>query len=101
MAVADLRAETREFGRTRLRELALDAAREVALDRGWAAVRMGEVALAVGISRQSLHAEFGTKGDLGHALVVRETSAYFDGVAGDSAPGWERRFRYGRSVVIA
>lgn len=81
MAVADLRAETREFGRTRLRELALDAAREVALDRGWAAVRMGEVASAVGISRQSLHAEFGTKDDLGQALVMREASAFFEELA--------------------
>ena len=81
MAVVDLRAETRAYGRARLRELALDAARAVVLDRGWGAVRMGAIATAVGVSRQSLHAEFGTKDDLGHALVVRETSAYFDGVA--------------------
>lgn len=81
MAVADLRAETREFGRNRLRELALDATREVVLDRGWAAVRMGEVAAAVGVSRQSLHAEFGTKEDLGQALVMREASEFFGELA--------------------
>jgi len=81
VAVADLRAETRAFGRARLRELALDAARGVVLERGWAAVRMGEVAAAVGISRQSLHAEFGTKDDLGQALVMREASAFFDELA--------------------
>lgn len=80
MSVVDLRAETRAYGRSRLRELALDAAREVVLDNGWAAVRMGAVAKAVGISRQSLHAEFGTKEDLGNALVLRETSTYLDGV---------------------
>lgn len=80
MSVTDLRAETRAFGRARLRELALDAAREVVLERGWSAVRMGSVAAAVGISRQSLHAEFGTKEDLGDALVLREASMFFDGI---------------------
>jgi hypothetical protein len=76
----DLKAETRAFGRARLRELALDAARDVVLDRGWAAVRMGAIATAVGISRQSLHGEFGTKDELGDALVMRETTAFLDGV---------------------
>lgn len=81
VTVTDLRAETRAFARSRLRELALDAAREVVLDRGWAAVRMGAIATEVGISRQSLHAEFGTKDDLGNALVLRETAEFFQGVA--------------------
>jgi AcrR family transcriptional regulator len=80
VTVVDLRAETRAFGRARLRELALDAVREVVLDRGWSAVRMGSIATAVGISRQSLHAEFGTKDDLGDALVLREVSIFFDGM---------------------
>ena len=80
MPVADIQAETRAYGRARLRELALDAARDVVLQKGWAAVRMGAIATAVGISRQSLHAEFGTKEDLGHALVMRETGEFFEGV---------------------
>jgi len=77
VTATDLRAETRAYGRSRLRALALDAARQGGLDRGWAAVRMGAVAAAVGVSRQSLHAEFGTKDDLGQALVLREASAFF------------------------
>lgn len=81
MTVVDLRAETRAFGRARLRELALDATRDVVLEHGWSAVRMGSVAAAVGISRQSLHAEFGTKQDLGDALVLREASLFFDGIS--------------------
>jgi len=80
VTVVDLKAETRAFGRARLRELALDAARTVVLERGWAAVRMGAIATAVGISRQSLHAEFGTKDELGDALVMRETTTFLDGV---------------------
>lgn len=89
MTIADLRAETRAYGRARLRELALDAAREVVLERGWSAVRMGSIATAVGISRQSLHAEFGTKDALGDALVLRETAVFFDGIAEilDQHPG--------------
>jgi AcrR family transcriptional regulator len=81
VTAVDLRAETRAFGRARLRDVALDAARDVVLDRGWGAVRMGAIATKVGISRQSLHAEFGTKDELGNALVLRETAEFFDGVA--------------------
>ena len=80
VTVVDLRAETRAFGRARLRELALDAARDVVVTQGWAAVRMGAIATADGISRQSLHGEFGTKDELGNALVLRETAAFLDGV---------------------
>ena len=43
-------------------------------------MRMGAIASAVGISRQSLHGEFGTKDELGNALVLRETAAFLDGV---------------------
>ena len=81
VTAVDLRAETRAFGRARLRDVALDAAREVVLDRGWGAVRMGAIATQVGISRQSLHAEFGTKDELGNALVMREMAEFFGGVA--------------------
>ena len=80
MTSVDLRAETRAYARARLRELTLDAARRVVLERGWAAVRMGAIATEIGISRQSLHAEFGTKDDLGNALVLRETEEFFKGV---------------------
>ena len=81
MTAVDLRAETRAFGRARLRDVALDAAREVVLDRGWGAVRMGAIATQVGISRQSLHGEFGTKDELGNALIMREMAEFFAGVA--------------------
>ncbi|MCB1265799.1 MAG: TetR family transcriptional regulator [Mycobacterium sp.] len=106
MSVADLRAETRAFGRARLRDVALDAAREVVLERGWSAVRMGAIATTIGISRQSLHAEFGTKDDLGNALVMRETAEFFDGVAvrlaehpGDLAGGVSSAAQYMVSVA--
>lgn len=106
MSVVDLRAETRAYGRARLRESALDAARDVVLDRGWAAVRMGAIAAAIGISRQSLHAEFGTKDDLGNALVMRETEEFFEGLQtrlaghpGDLAGGVSEAGEYMISVA--
>ena len=80
MTAVDLRAETRAYARSRLRDVALDSARDVVLEKGWGAVRMGAIATQVGISRQSLHAEFGTKDDLGNALVMREMTEFFDGV---------------------
>lgn len=106
MTVVDLRAETRAYSRARLREAALDAARGVVLERGWAAVRMGAIATAIGISRQSLHAEFGTKDDLGNALVMRETAEFFEGVQarltehpGDLAEGVSDAAEYMISVA--
>lgn len=80
VTATELRTESRAYARSRLRDLALVAARQVVLDRGWAAVRMGNIAREVGISRQSLHAEFGTKEELGNALVLRETSQFFEEV---------------------
>ncbi len=73
----------RAQARQRLRDAMLDAARELALGAGgWAGVRMGAVAHAVGVSRQRLHAEFGTKDALGQALVLRETERFLTGVVG-------------------
>ena len=70
--------QTRAFGRSRLRELALDAAREgVVLDRGWSAVRMGAIATAIPGQPPSVRG-FGTKDDLGRDLVIRETAIFFD-----------------------
>ena len=106
VSVVDLRAETRAYGRARLREVALDATRQVVLDRGWGAVRMGSIANQIGISRQSLHAEFGTKDDLGNALVMRETEEFFEGITarlaehpGDLAGGVRSAARYMLSTV--
>jgi len=89
VSIVDIRAESRASVRARIREAALDTARETTVARGWSAVRMGVVAGEVGVSRQTLHAEFGTKQDLGLALVMREAGVFFDGVAArlDRHPG--------------
>jgi AcrR family transcriptional regulator len=62
----------RERVREQLHASILDAAREQALERGWRNVRMGDVATAVGVSRQTLYAEFQNKDTLAEAVAVRE-----------------------------
>lgn len=86
---ADIRADVRAEARRRLRDAMLDAARDTAVAGGWGSVRMGAVAARVGVSRQTLHAEFGTKEALGQELVLRETATFLDGVraALDGAAG--------------
>ncbi len=80
MSIADFGVEPSAPTRAGVRERALQTAREITLQRGWGAVRMGSVASQIGISRQTLHAEFGTKQDLGLALVMREADDFFSGV---------------------
>lgn len=73
--------EIRAQARSQLREAFLDAAQEIAVKSGWHRVRMNVVAAQVGVSRQTLHAEFGTRDALGQALIMRETERFLDGVA--------------------
>lgn len=62
------------------RDLLLDAAYAALTRRPWYAVRMVDVAAAAGVSRQTLHNEFGTKDGLARALVEREAAAFLAGV---------------------
>lgn len=59
-----------------LRDRILDATAGLTIGGGWAAVSMGKVAAAVGVSRQTVHTEIGTKGELAEALVIREVEAF-------------------------
>lgn len=56
-----------------LRDAVIDATAQVAARSGWESLRMGDVAVAVGISRQTLYAEFGSKPALLRAVVLRRT----------------------------
>jgi len=75
-----IRAEARILARGRLREAILDEARRQSVASGWAGMRMGVLAAQVGVSRQTLHNEFGTKQALGQALVLREADALIGAV---------------------
>lgn len=67
-ASPDFHAEVR----TLLRDRLLDAARDLTCEGGWDAVTMARVARTVGVSRQSVYREFGSKPALGEAMVGRE-----------------------------
>lgn len=73
--------EVRARSRGEIRTLVLDAARTSAVEHGWRAVRMGELATEVGVSRQALHQEFGAKAQLGSELLHREIDELLTGFA--------------------
>lgn len=62
--------------RTLLRESLLDAAAQALTEHSWTAVRMADVAAAVGVSRQTVYNEFGSKDELARALLLREATRF-------------------------
>lgn len=63
-----------------LRESILDAASDAATGSDWTNVRVADVAETVGVSRQTIYNEFGTKDQLGSALFEREITRFGDGM---------------------
>jgi AcrR family transcriptional regulator len=61
-----------------LRERLLDAAKRLIEQSGWASVTMAKLAAAVGVSRQTVHTEVGTKHSLAESLVLRELGLFLD-----------------------
>ena len=70
----------RHTARRHLRDTVITAGRDLAIDRGWDAVRMADVAARVGVSRQTLYNEFTNKAGLGEAIAHREIDRFMDGV---------------------
>jgi AcrR family transcriptional regulator len=66
--------------RAMLRERLLDATAEMICAEGWQAVTMAKVADRVGVSRQSVYKEIGSKAALGEAVIARETDRVLAGV---------------------
>lgn len=65
-----------------LRDSLLDAAAEALTERSWSAVRMADIAAAVGVSRQTVYNEFGGKDELARALLLRESARFLAEVEG-------------------
>lgn len=57
---------------SRLREQILAAAAELTSERGWSEITMSRLAQRVGVSRQTIYNEIGTKADLAEAVVMNE-----------------------------
>jgi AcrR family transcriptional regulator len=64
-----------------LRERLLDAAKRLIEQSGWASVTMAKLAAAVGVSRQTVHTEVGTKHSLAESLVLRELTLFLEFVS--------------------
>jgi AcrR family transcriptional regulator len=64
-----------------MRDRLLEAAGELTADRGWAQVRMSDIAARVGVSRQTVYNEFGSKQALAEELVSRVVDHFLVGVA--------------------
>jgi AcrR family transcriptional regulator len=64
----------------RTRERLLDAATSLIAADGWAAVTMGKLAAHVGVSRQTVYNELGSKTELAEALMLRETERFAERV---------------------
>lgn len=77
MTGESLRAEFRR----QVRERVLEAAHRHTVDRGWERVRVGEIAIASGVSRPTLYREFGNKDGLGEALMIREADRFLAAIA--------------------
>ncbi len=63
-----------------LRDRLCDAAALVLTTEGWAKVTMARLAEEVGVSRQTVYNEIGTKSDLAEAVVLRELDRFLAGV---------------------
>ncbi|GAB3955704.1 hypothetical protein GCM10027614_65800 [Micromonospora vulcania] len=71
---------TEQSNTTRLRNGIVDAARALTVATGWDGVRMGAVASAAGVSRQTVYNEFGSKAGLAEALARREVDQFVGAV---------------------
>jgi AcrR family transcriptional regulator len=75
------RATYVETAKARMRGAILDAAYDLVVAHGWGAARMADIAASVGLSRQTLYNEFGSKDGLAREVVLRETRRFLDGIA--------------------
>ena len=63
-----------------LRNALLDAACQELDSRQWADITMADIAVAAGVSRQTLYKEFGSREDFAQVLVLREAENFLDEV---------------------
>lgn len=76
----DTASHHRDPERRPLPDVIIDAARRLTIARGWDSVRMGQVATAAGVSRQTVYNEFASKTGLAEALAAREVERFLTDV---------------------
>lgn len=92
------RAQMRGMMRARI----LEAAWERLLRTGWDQVKMSDIARDVGVSRQTVHNEFGTKDQLAQAILDHEMEAHLSEILELtwSAPSLELAVRTSLTWVV-
>jgi AcrR family transcriptional regulator len=63
-----------------LRETLFGAARDELQNRAWSETTMADIAVAAGVSRQTLYKEFGSRDEFGQAFVIHEGERFLDAV---------------------
>jgi AcrR family transcriptional regulator len=63
-----------------LRNTLLDAAGHELQSQRWVDITMADIAVAAGVSRQTLYKEFGSREDFAQVLVMREAGRFLDAV---------------------
>ena len=63
-----------------LRNTLLDAAGRQLASQPWSEITMSAIAVAAGVSRQTLYNEFGSRSEFAQALALRETGRFIDAV---------------------
>jgi AcrR family transcriptional regulator len=79
-AMPRVRTPYPEAARQLLRETLFGAARDQLQQRSWSQITMADVAVAAGVSRQTLYKEFGNRDDFAQAFVIHEGERFLDGV---------------------
>lgn len=62
------------------RDKLLDAAVDMTMDDGWASVTMSRLASKVGVSRQTVYNDVGTRAALAEAMITREVELFLSSV---------------------
>jgi AcrR family transcriptional regulator len=80
MPTAGQRVPYSVAARELLRNTLLDAACHELQSRHWADITMADIAVAAGVSRQTLYKEFGSREEFAQVLVLREAESFLDAV---------------------
>src|ERR1700761_3954567 len=80
MPAAGQRVPYSVAARELLRNTLLDAACHELQTRHWADITMADIAVAAGVSRQTLYKEFGSREEFAQILVLREAESFLDAV---------------------
>jgi AcrR family transcriptional regulator len=80
MSTVEQRIPYSVAARELLHSTLLDAASHELQSRRWADITMADIALAAGVSRQTLYKEFGSRDEFAQVLVMREAARFLDAV---------------------